>query len=78
MESTSSACLLPRPLQVYCGRYVQEHMVVHQDTAGHKMALSLADLSVWCYLCDSYISNHVSAVSSIAVSAEIIVMSATK
>ena len=35
-------------------------MVVHQETSGHKMALSMADLSVWCYLCDSYLDNHVS------------------
>ena len=47
-------------VQVFCGRYVNQHMVVHKDSAGHMMALSLADLSVWCYLCDSYIDNHVS------------------
>ena len=35
-------------------------MVVHKDSTGHMMALSLADLSVWCYQCDSYIDNHVS------------------
>ncbi len=46
--------------QIFCGRYVNEHMLIHQDTSGHKMALSLADISVWCYLCDSYIHNHVS------------------
>ena len=39
---------------------MNQHMVEHQDTAGHKMALSFSDLSVWCYLCDSYIDNHVS------------------
>ena len=47
-------------VQVFCGRYVNEHMVVHQETCGHKIALSLADMSVWCYLCDSYLDNHVS------------------
>jgi len=35
-------------------------MVIHQETSGHKMALSMADLSVWCYLCDSYLDNQVS------------------
>ncbi len=33
--------------------------MVHQDTSGHKIALSMADLSVWCYLCDSYLDNQV-------------------
>ncbi len=47
-------------VQVFCGRYVNQHMVVHKDSTGHMMALSLADLSVWCYQCDSYIDNHVS------------------
>ena len=45
--------------QVYCGRYVNQHMLEHQDSSGHKMVLSLADISVWCFACDSYIDNHV-------------------
>lgn len=34
-------------------------MLEHQDSSGHKMVLSLADISVWCFACDSYIDNHV-------------------
>ncbi len=36
--------------------------MVHQDTSGHKIALSMADLSVWCYLCDSYLDNQVKGI----------------
>ena len=39
---------------------MNEHMVMHQESTGHKIALSMADLSVWCYVCDSYLDNHVS------------------
>uniref|UniRef100_A0A1A8MBZ0 Protein deacetylase HDAC6 n=2 Tax=Nothobranchius pienaari TaxID=704102 RepID=A0A1A8MBZ0_9TELE len=45
--------------QVYCGRYVNEHMVVHGAASEHPMVLSLSDLSVWCYLCESYVYNQV-------------------
>uniref|UniRef100_A0A1A7X5M9 Protein deacetylase HDAC6 n=1 Tax=Iconisemion striatum TaxID=60296 RepID=A0A1A7X5M9_9TELE len=45
--------------QVYCGRYVNEHMVVHGTVSEHPMVLSLSDLSVWCYLCESYVDNQV-------------------
>ena len=45
--------------QAYCGRYVNQHMLDHQDTAGHKVVLSLADISVWCFECDSYLDNEV-------------------
>lgn len=47
-------------MQVFCGRYVNKHMLVHEANSGHKVALSMADLSVWCYACDSYLDNHVS------------------
>ena len=47
-------------LQVYCGRYRSEHMVMHSFETGHKMVLSYADLSVWCYACDSYVHCGVS------------------
>lgn len=36
----------------------------HSEEYGHLIALSLADLSVWCYGCDSYISNSVSKLQS--------------
>lgn len=41
--------------QVFCSRYVQGHMVRHNETEGHPIALSFSDASVWCYSCDSYI-----------------------
>ena len=45
--------------QVYCGRYINQHMLHHEETSGHKVVLSLADFSVWCFACDSYINNEV-------------------
>jgi histone deacetylase 6 len=33
-------------------------MVVHGATTEHKVVLSYADLSVWCYGCDAYIDNE--------------------
>lgn len=43
--------------KVYCGRFVNEHMVIHGIESNHSLVLSFADLSVWCYKCDSYIHN---------------------
>ncbi len=34
-------------------------MVQHYEQSGHCVALSLADISVWCFECDSYIDNVV-------------------
>lgn len=45
--------------KVCCGRYVNEHMVIHGVTAKHPVVLSYADLSVWCYLCESYVHNQI-------------------
>ncbi|XP_034027750.1 histone deacetylase 6 [Thalassophryne amazonica] len=45
--------------QVFCGRYVNEHMVSHGADSEHPVVLSLADLSVWCYICESYIHNQI-------------------
>ncbi|KAK7884575.1 hypothetical protein WMY93_027698 [Mugilogobius chulae] len=45
--------------KVFCGRYVNEHMVIHGVTDEHPVVLSFADLSVWCYLCESYVHNQV-------------------
>ncbi|XP_047221732.1 histone deacetylase 6 isoform X2 [Girardinichthys multiradiatus] len=45
--------------QVCCGRYVNEHMVIHGATLEHPMVLSFSDLSVWCYLCESYVHHQV-------------------
>jgi len=44
--------------QVYCGRYRKCHMVEHGNTSGHKLVLSLADLSVWCYRCQAYVHHE--------------------
>ena len=48
-------CLVCR--EVFCSRYVNEHMVGHNSTSGHQLAISMADLSVWCYACDYYVDN---------------------
>ncbi|KAM7405361.1 hypothetical protein PAMP_012629 [Pampus punctatissimus] len=45
--------------QVFCGRYVNEHMVTHGTVSEHPMVLSFCDLSVWCYLCEAYIHNQI-------------------
>ncbi|TKR67340.1 hypothetical protein L596_023508 [Steinernema carpocapsae] len=42
---------------VHCSRHVNGHGPAHFAGSGHPMALSLADLSVWCYACDSYVHN---------------------
>lgn len=46
--------------QVFCGRYVNEHMVTHGAVSEHPVVLSFSDLSVWCYLCEAYVHNQVS------------------
>ncbi|XP_055328899.1 histone deacetylase 6-like [Paramacrobiotus metropolitanus] len=43
--------------KVFCSRYVNGHMKDHNETSGHTIALSVADLSVWCFACDCYIHN---------------------
>ncbi|XP_056284914.1 histone deacetylase 6 [Pseudoliparis swirei] len=45
--------------QVLCGRYVNEHMVTHGVVSEHPMVLSACDLSVWCYLCESYVHHQI-------------------
>uniref|UniRef100_A0A3Q0R587 Protein deacetylase HDAC6 n=1 Tax=Amphilophus citrinellus TaxID=61819 RepID=A0A3Q0R587_AMPCI len=45
--------------QVFCGRYVNEHMVNHGVVSEHPLVLSFCDLSVWCYLCEAYVHNQV-------------------
>ncbi|XP_022619603.1 histone deacetylase 6 isoform X1 [Seriola dumerili] len=45
--------------QVFCGRYVNEHMVTHGAVSEHPMVLSFSDLSVWCYLCEAYVHNQI-------------------
>eukprot|EP00484_Ammonia_sp_Unknown_P023330 CAMPEP_0197048228 /NCGR_PEP_ID=MMETSP1384-20130603/23624_1 /TAXON_ID=29189 /ORGANISM="Ammonia sp." /LENGTH=807 /DNA_ID=CAMNT_0042480331 /DNA_START=29 /DNA_END=2452 /DNA_ORIENTATION=- len=44
--------------RLFCGRYANQHMIAHKDeSASHCVAMSVGDLSFWCYGCDSYI-NH--------------------
>uniref|UniRef100_A0A096LUY7 Protein deacetylase HDAC6 n=1 Tax=Poecilia formosa TaxID=48698 RepID=A0A096LUY7_POEFO len=45
--------------EVCCGRYVNEHMVTHGAVSEHPVVLSFSDLSVWCYLCESYVHHQV-------------------
>ncbi|XP_071314891.1 histone deacetylase 6 [Trachinotus anak] len=45
--------------QVFCGRYVNEHMVTHGAVSEHPVVLSFSDLSVWCYLCEAYVHNQI-------------------
>ncbi|KAF4520113.1 hypothetical protein B566_EDAN010269 [Ephemera danica] len=42
-------------LKVHCGRYMNAHMQAHSEDAQHPLVLSQADLSVWCYGCDTYV-----------------------
>lgn len=43
---------------ILCSRYVKSHALHHYETSGHCVAVSLADLSVWCYACNSYIRHN--------------------
>ncbi|VDL91694.1 unnamed protein product [Schistocephalus solidus] len=45
--------------QVYCGRYASGHMLEHFSATRHPIVLSFADLSAWCYICNSYVHNEV-------------------
>ena len=36
----------------------QEHAVIHGVTHEHPLVLSFSDLSVWCYVCDSYVHHE--------------------
>ncbi|CAO3691130.1 unnamed protein product [Umbelopsis ramanniana] len=42
---------------VYCSRYQNNCAKLHATEASHPIALSLSDLSVWCYQCDDYITS---------------------
>ncbi|KFM80510.1 Histone deacetylase 6, partial [Stegodyphus mimosarum] len=43
--------------QVYCGRFINQHMLQHGMDMQHYLTLSYSDISVWCYGCDAYIHN---------------------
>ncbi|KAL5475078.1 hypothetical protein EMCRGX_G027132 [Ephydatia muelleri] len=42
-----------------CGRHVNQHMAQHHESTSHNVVLSLADMSVWCYACESYVYHSV-------------------
>ncbi|GJM95581.1 hypothetical protein PR202_ga12339 [Eleusine coracana subsp. coracana] len=46
-------CLICK--DVLCSRFINKHMLLHYQEAGHCLALSFSDLSVWCFACDSYL-----------------------
>ena len=43
---------------VACSRYKNGHMADHNAETHHSLALSLADLSLYCYECDAYVENR--------------------
>eukprot|EP00177_Eucheuma_denticulatum_P003806 GFKZ01006880.1.p1 GENE.GFKZ01006880.1~~GFKZ01006880.1.p1 ORF type:complete len:195 (+),score=16.13 GFKZ01006880.1:383-967(+) len=44
-----------------CSRYRRSHMVEHarekREEGGHMIGLGLADLSVWCFECEEYVTH---------------------
>ncbi|KAF7233372.1 hypothetical protein EG68_06928 [Paragonimus skrjabini miyazakii] len=42
-----------------CGRYANSHMLEHFSSTDHPIVLSFADLSCWCYKCESYVNSPV-------------------
>jgi Zn-finger in ubiquitin-hydrolases and other protein len=51
---------------VRCSRYCLGHALQHWEESrqrpehdGHCVAVSLSDLSVWCHVCQSYLSTHI-------------------
>jgi len=42
----------------HCSRYVSGHQVDHHAASLHPLALSYSDLSVWCFVCDSYVDHE--------------------
>ncbi|XP_011887639.1 PREDICTED: histone deacetylase 6 isoform X3 [Cercocebus atys] len=44
--------------QVYCGRYINGHMLQHHGNSGHPLVLSYIDLSTWCYYCQAYVHHQ--------------------
>eukprot|EP00727_Mastigamoeba_balamuthi_P003114 m51a1_g1280 hypothetical protein (586) ;mRNA; r:121545-127757 len=40
-----------------CSRYVHGHASRHGAATGHPVAVSFADCSAWCYLCEDYVDH---------------------
>lgn len=45
--------------KTFCSRFVRGHMAEHFEETQHPLVLSFSDISVWCYVCDSYIHNQI-------------------
>lgn len=43
--------------EVNCSRFILGHAIEHFNDSGHPLAISLSDLSVWCYSCESYVKH---------------------
>jgi len=43
---------------VGCSRYVNSHMIKHSEESNHKVVVSLADFSCWCFECEAYMNGH--------------------
>ena len=56
-EGENWLCL--RCHEVFCSRYVNEHMLFHGLEKTHLLSISFSDLSVWCYGCEDYVDNEV-------------------
>ncbi|XP_062700271.1 histone deacetylase 6 isoform X2 [Aedes albopictus] len=56
-DSTAENWVCLHCFRVHCGRYINEHAMLHSLESEHALALSFSDLSVWCYKCESYIDN---------------------
>merc|ERR1719330_44845 len=41
-----------------CSRGKNGHMAKHAEAEGHTLSLAMADLSFWCYKCDSYLDAY--------------------
>ena len=44
--------------KVFCSRYVQMHMVKHNQETDHPVMFSFADFSYWCYKCEDYLEHE--------------------
>ena len=44
-------------LKVFCGRNDCKHMLQHSEDTEHEVAISLKDLSIWCYSCQNFLDH---------------------
>lgn len=44
--------------KILCSRYVNGHALQHWKDTGNCIAVSFADLSVWCHVCEAYIKDN--------------------